>query len=589
MSIRNTTRTKDAPPADMTSSTNGAGVTLTYAYNVGARLTSIMNGTTLLWGNPVHYNAAGDVTSATFGNNVIETRSYDARLRLTGITDGSTYSVTIPTYAPDSDVLAANDSVNGNLTYAYDAFNRLTGSNQNSGTNIYSYLYDRFGNRWNQNVTHGSGPGPGYGFDANNLIVSGYGVTYDAAGDTTDDGTTTYTYDAEGRVTTAVNGASGTSTYIYDAEGRRNQKTTAAGGTVNFVYDLGGHEVAQMNSAGAWTRGEVYAGGRHVATYTGTGGTTYFIHSDWLGTERARSAVNGTSAETCTSLPFGDWLTCIGSDVSPMHFTGKEHDWETGLENFGARYDASAMGRFMTPDAPFADQTANDPDSWNLYGYVRNDPLRFMDEDGRACVMGPDGQWHDDNSGGQSCKDANSPDQNNIPTAVVGLTDEERGLLELEMAGNWATDLSVPREGLKGSSFLVSLATGAGELADLFRLGGEAETLTGLYGTVSRDALEAAADSGGPTVRVVTNLTQAPQAGKALSVATGEGADDLANAARTGGQKYVANIPQALLNTMKQAGLATESTTSMGGVTSREITFQPQATEFVAHLFHQVP
>lgn len=115
---------------DTTSSTNGEGVTLTYAYNLGGRLTSITsslsdaNHPPVLWGktNPVHYNAAGGVTSATYGNGIAETRSYDGRQRLTGITDGSIYTLTMTgDYAPDSDVLAANDNVNGNWTYAYDA------------------------------------------------------------------------------------------------------------------------------------------------------------------------------------------------------------------------------------------------------------------------------------------------------------------------------------------------------------------------------------------------------------------------------------------------------------------------------------
>jgi len=100
---------------------------------------------------------------------------------------------------------------------------------------------------------------------------------------TTNDGSTAYTYDAEGRIVTAVNGSGGTSTYVYDAEGRRIRKTTVAGGTVDFVYDLAGHEVAQISSTGTWTRGEVYAGGRHLATYYGgTGGTTYFVFADCL-------------------------------------------------------------------------------------------------------------------------------------------------------------------------------------------------------------------------------------------------------------------------------------------------------------------
>lgn len=68
-----------------------------------------------------------------------------------------------------------------------------------------------------------------------------------------------------------------------------------------------------------------------------------------------------------------------------MQFTGKERDAETGLDYFGARYLSAAQGRFTSPDAPFADQHAEDPQSWNLYGYVRNNPLAAVDADGEKC------------------------------------------------------------------------------------------------------------------------------------------------------------------------------------------------------------
>jgi hypothetical protein len=42
------------------------------------------------------------------------------------------------------------------------------------------------------------------------------------------------------------------------------------------------------------------------------------------------------------------------------------------LDYFGARYFASAQGRFTSPDEIFADQSEGDPQSWNLYAYVRN-------------------------------------------------------------------------------------------------------------------------------------------------------------------------------------------------------------------------
>src|ERR1700691_425459 len=69
---------------------------------------------------------------------------------------------------------------------------------------------------------------------------------------------------------------------------------------------------------------------------------------------------------------------------SHYKFTGKERDSESGLDNFGARYNASTMGRFMTPDwsskpaaVPFADPA--NPQSLNLYSYVTNNFLSRID------------------------------------------------------------------------------------------------------------------------------------------------------------------------------------------------------------------
>jgi RHS repeat-associated protein len=70
-------------------------------------------------------------------------------------------------------------------------------------------------------------------------------------------------------------------------------------------------------------------------------------------------------------------------------FTGKERDAESGLDNFGARYYASNMGRFMSPDwseAPDPIPYANiaNPQSLNLYSYGANNPLSNIDDDGHC-------------------------------------------------------------------------------------------------------------------------------------------------------------------------------------------------------------
>jgi len=76
------------------------------------------------------------------------------------------------------------------------------------------------------------------------------------------------------------------------------------------------------------------------------------------------------------------------TDDVNQKFTGKERDAEIGLDYFGARYYGSALGRFTGPDEPFADQHPEDPQSWNLYAYVRNNPMKNTDPNGRDCSEG---------------------------------------------------------------------------------------------------------------------------------------------------------------------------------------------------------
>jgi RHS repeat-associated protein len=82
-------------------------------------------------------------------------------------------------------------------------------------------------------------------------------------------------------------------------------------------------------------------------------------------------------------------LSCVFSaaSVHPSNFTGKERDAESGNDYFGARYYASTMGRFLSPDwsakvepVPYA--KLDNPQSLNLYAYVQNSPLDRMDADG---------------------------------------------------------------------------------------------------------------------------------------------------------------------------------------------------------------
>ncbi|MGB0122089.1 MAG: RHS repeat-associated core domain-containing protein [Silvibacterium sp.] len=76
--------------------------------------------------------------------------------------------------------------------------------------------------------------------------------------------------------------------------------------------------------------------------------------------------------------------------LAASRYTGKERDTESGNDYFGARYYASTMGRFMSPDwsakqEPVPYSKLDNPQSLNLYSYVLNNPLSNVDTDGHAC------------------------------------------------------------------------------------------------------------------------------------------------------------------------------------------------------------
>jgi RHS repeat-associated protein len=121
-----------------------------------------------------------------------------------------------------------------------------------------------------------------------------------------------------------------------------------------------------------------------------------YYHLDATGNVLAVTNQAGQVVETHDYLPFGEELCgnapCSGPAAGqPKRFTGKERDVETGLDYFGARYYRANLGRFTTVDPQLdAKKALFDPQRWNRYAYVSNNPLRYVDPDGReqAVVLG---------------------------------------------------------------------------------------------------------------------------------------------------------------------------------------------------------
>jgi len=327
---------------------------------------------------------------------------------------GTIYSYSIPSpptantgYAGNGNLQSYTDSVNGQWTaIGYNTLNQLTTATvAGTPSTTYTWGYDAFGNRKSQEPNGGTVNYP----PGNNRIGS---YSYNADGSISDDNNPygyQYGYDGEGRVCVVYNKTMATWTgYAYDGLGNRVAKGTALNSlncdnnfTPSSTYVVGqnGELLDSLDASGA-VYSNVFANGHLLATYqfpisqSQAAEWTYALN-DWLGTKRFVADSNGEMLETCTGLPFGDGLNCQGpgADPSPLHFTGKERDAESGNDYFVARYYESNMGRFLTPDwsaklaaVPYA--KLGNPQTLNLYSYVGNNPLSAVDPDGHQNTPG---------------------------------------------------------------------------------------------------------------------------------------------------------------------------------------------------------
>lgn len=220
-----------------------------------------------------------------------------------------------------------------------------------------------------------------------------------------------HSYDDENRLTQVDSGT--TATYVYDVDGRRVEKSVS-GTRIDYIYSPSGNVVAEINPG--WVRGYVYAGGAEVAEYYDS--TTYFLHRDHLGSARILTGVNQAVVQNLDYYPYGE-LNSTDSGITTHKFTGDERDAETNLDHTQFRQYSSSTARWMTPDpAGLAAVDPSNPQSWNRYAYVLNNPLRNIDPLGLSCITFDDGT-EGDNGDGLGCAGAGvAPGSPNDPNTI---------------------------------------------------------------------------------------------------------------------------------------------------------------------------
>jgi len=364
------------------------------------------------YANNFTYNAARAVTSMQLGNGRWESTTFNSRLQPTQIALGATQGATglldldytygttnnngnVLTQTINVPTVGSNSGFVATQTYTYDSLNRLNDATEiltptgGSATQTWkqTFIYDRYGNRTfdttaNRTTTIPTNcPAAVCNPSANasdNKLKSSDGYVFDNSGNTTTDAESRmFVYDAENKQVEVKNSVGQTvGQYFYDGDGKRIKKVVpGTGETTIFVYDAAGNLVAEYSTVVA------PANDAKVA----------YLTNDHLGSPRINTDRDGNVIARHDYHPFGEEIITsqrtsglsYADDTVRKQFTGYERDGESGLDFAQARYFGSSFGRFTSPDDFLNVVRPSLESQFNLYAYVNNNPLKFVDQNGQ--------------------------------------------------------------------------------------------------------------------------------------------------------------------------------------------------------------
>ena len=390
----------------LTSQTYPSGRVVNYAFDDGARLSQVSSGATIYASQFDYTSSPGLLKSITMGNGAVENYVYNSRLQLQSLelTNSGTqlqrYDYKYGVYNPATNTLDESQN-NGQIAqiegfisaqkqwqqrFAYDSVGRLSSAREFRGDNgqqsyLINYEYDVFGNRYQKQAQNGGNPFTQVWVEAGQIDQAtnrfAANITYDNSGNITVDSkfrNLQFQYDANNRAKQSANAdGSGAVVSIYDATGQR--VATQAGGVLTnvLVYDASGKVIAEYSST-TIPRG------------------TQYVFSDHLGSPRTITSTSGTVVSRHDYLAFGEELGTVGmrspgqgygaADAPRQKYAGMENDDATGMSHtLWRRYD-SLSARWTAPDPYDGSMVIEDPQSFNRYSYVNNDPVNHNDPTG---------------------------------------------------------------------------------------------------------------------------------------------------------------------------------------------------------------
>jgi RHS repeat-associated protein len=203
--------------------------------------------------------------------------------------------------------------------------------------------------------------------------------TYDNNGNLTYDTVHNFGWDAEGNMISVDSTAV---TIIYDALNRAVEQQRGTSYT-EVVYTPGGQKLALMNGSTLVKAFPTLPGGGTAVYAAGTTGPAFYRRMDWLGSSRlATTQARGCSSDVAYA-PFGEPYNPACTSSPDLNFTGQNQDTVSGYYDFLFREYSPVQGRWLSPDpSGMAAVNPANPQTWNRYGYVANNPLALVDPQG---------------------------------------------------------------------------------------------------------------------------------------------------------------------------------------------------------------